>query len=357
MQYYDAFISHASDDKDRVTRPLAEALINRGFKIWYDEFELKIGKSLSESIDKGLTKSRFGIVILSKHFFSKSWPKRELRGLVAQEVANKGIILPIWHEISKEEVMRYSPPLADLVSISTEKGLNTVIEAIIDAFLGDSVLSNRLSQRSDYKENFSQLLQGPAFTLPIYRIATFLEKDTALGVGALSALLAQKIGWQNEQIEQINIAATLRNIGFVGISEQIRYKPGRLSENEFETYKIHTSLGEQILSNTGDPYFNMSAIVAKSHHERWDGSGYPIGLEGNAIPEAGRIVAITDVYYALIKERPYKQAFSEKKALEIMDELKGRHLDPFLFDIFNAEHVDFQLVLNQLKEQEKNENL
>lgn len=120
---YDAFIAHASENKEDFVRPLANVLTKIGFKIWYDEFELKVGDSLRQSIDKGLANSRYAIVVLSKAFFSKNWPQYELNGLVAREIDGKKVILPIWHKIDKDEILSYSPPLADKVAIKT-KGMS-----------------------------------------------------------------------------------------------------------------------------------------------------------------------------------------------------------------------------------------
>lgn len=116
---YDAFISHASEDKDDLVRPLAEELIKNGLSIWYDEFKLKVGDSLRRSIDAGLVRSKFGIVILSPSFFAKNWPQYELDGLVEKEMAGNKVILPLWHKVSKNEVMKYSPALADKVALNT----------------------------------------------------------------------------------------------------------------------------------------------------------------------------------------------------------------------------------------------
>ncbi len=116
---YDAFISHATEDKEDVVSPLADALINMGHSIWYDNFQLTVGDSLRRSIDKGLADSRFGIVVLSPSFFSKQWPQYELDGLVAREIAGGKVIRPIWHKLSKDEVLRFSPTLADKVGLST----------------------------------------------------------------------------------------------------------------------------------------------------------------------------------------------------------------------------------------------
>jgi predicted nucleic acid-binding Zn-ribbon protein len=118
---YDAFISHATEDKKDLVRSLAEALQSRGITVWYDEFELKVGDSLRRSIDKGLAKSRFGIVVLSTAFFAKNWTQYELDGLVAKEMDGGKVILPIWHKIAKDEVMNSSPSLADKLALSTSQ--------------------------------------------------------------------------------------------------------------------------------------------------------------------------------------------------------------------------------------------
>ena len=116
---YDVFISHASEDKDEIVRPLAVALQKLGLKVWFDEFELKIGDSLRRKIDKGLSNSRFGIVVLSQSFFKKGWTNYELDGLVTRAVTDEQILLPIWHKITKQEVISYSPSLADKLARST----------------------------------------------------------------------------------------------------------------------------------------------------------------------------------------------------------------------------------------------
>ena len=116
---YDVFISHASEDKDTVVRPLANALVQHGLRVWYDEFELKIGDSLRRKIDKGLANSRFGIVVLSRDFIKKGWTNYELDGIISKAVSGEQVMLPIWHEITKQEIIAYSPSLADKVARNT----------------------------------------------------------------------------------------------------------------------------------------------------------------------------------------------------------------------------------------------
>lgn len=119
INHYDAFISHATEDKEELVRPLAEELRSMGHSVWYDEFQLRVGDSLRRSIDKGLATSRFGIVVLSPSFFAKQWPQYELDGLVAKEIVGGKVILPLWHKVSKSEVIGYSPTLADKMALNT----------------------------------------------------------------------------------------------------------------------------------------------------------------------------------------------------------------------------------------------
>ena len=119
-------ISHASEDKDEVVRPLAMALKEKGLSVWYDEFELKIGDSLRRKIDLGLAKSNFGIVIISRDFIKKGWTNYELDGLITRSISGEQQLLPIWHNITKKEVIDYSPSLADKVARNT--AINTVEE-------------------------------------------------------------------------------------------------------------------------------------------------------------------------------------------------------------------------------------
>lgn len=127
---YDCFVCHASEDKEPLVNGLVDKLRMKGYKIWYDEFTLTLGDSLREKIDHGLLNSRFGIVILSKAFFAKDWPKKELDGLVAREIEGTKVILPVWHGVKKGDVIKFSPSLAGRLAVSTEKGLDVVVEQI-----------------------------------------------------------------------------------------------------------------------------------------------------------------------------------------------------------------------------------
>lgn len=133
MKQWNAFISHASEDKDSFVRELYQTLTNLGLNIWYDEFTLKVGDSLSKSIDCGLLNSDYGIIIISQSFLSKGWPDYEYRSLLSREIGNKPVILPVWYNVTRENVSQYSLYLADKYAISaTDKNINQVALKLLE---------------------------------------------------------------------------------------------------------------------------------------------------------------------------------------------------------------------------------
>lgn len=139
---YDVFISHASEDKEEIATPLAEALRASGLSVWFDAFELQVGDSLRRKIDQGLGQSTFGVVILSEHFFAKEWPRVELDGLTARATeSDDPMILPIWHHVSKSEVIAQSPTLAGLMALNTAvMTLDEIVEALVRRVRPDAYL-------------------------------------------------------------------------------------------------------------------------------------------------------------------------------------------------------------------------
>ena len=126
---YDAFICHATEDKDDFVGPLAAALVEKGLRVWYDEFELRIGDSLREKIDAGLASSRFGVVVISPSFFQKNWTQYELEGLTARQMSGEKVILPVWHRITREEILKRCPSLTNIVASNSS---THTIEEIAD---------------------------------------------------------------------------------------------------------------------------------------------------------------------------------------------------------------------------------
>jgi hypothetical protein len=175
------FISHASEDKDSVARPLAETLRNRGFAVWFDEFVLEIGDSLMGSIDSGLAECEFGVVILSPAFFSKEWPRRELAGLLAREQDEK-LILPVWHNLTASQVARHSPLLADRLAASTSAGTLAVADSIALAMRKRS--RGELLRPSDYCLSFT--MTGPQLVAVVHQ---WLARDTPFEQAPLRLML------------------------------------------------------------------------------------------------------------------------------------------------------------------------
>ena len=156
-------------------------------------------------------------------------------------------------------------------------------------------------------------------------------------------------------IENIYHAAPLHDIGKVGIADHILLKPGKLTTEEFEIIKTHTTIGANTLQAVRTRYpknafVNMGIALTRSHHEKWDGSGYPDGLVGEDIPLSARIMALADVYDALRSKRPYKKAFSREKARAILEEGVGRHFDPVVVEAFLALETEFAEAIGRLKD-------
>lgn len=153
-----------------------------------------------------------------------------------------------------------------------------------------------------------------------------------------------------EQIELIAKTAPLHDIGKIAIPDQVLLKPGRLTEEEFAVIQTHSELGNSMLCTAGEhlgeenDFLTMARVVARSHHEKWDGSGYPQGLAGEEIPLAARIMAVADVFDALITKRPYKTAMTYDQAAEVIRAGRGKHFDPMIVDVFEEAREDFERI-------------
>jgi putative two-component system response regulator len=160
--------------------------------------------------------------------------------------------------------------------------------------------------------------------------------EHAQRVGRSAARLAEALGRPAYEVELLRRAAPLHDIGKIGVPDAILLKPGKLDPQEFEVMRTHSRIGHQILSGSGSRVLRVSAEIALTHHERWDGSGYPEGLKGDAIPLCGRIAAVADVFDALMHRRPYKEAWSLDAAVAEIREGSGRHFDPAVVGVFEA---------------------
>jgi len=174
------------------------------------------------------------------------------------------------------------------------------------------------------------------------RTAEYKDAETAnhtVRVAYYSKLLAKKIGLSEEKQNIIYYSAPFHDIGKVGIADSILLKEGKLSDDEFDIMKSHVYIGSEILKETNSAYLIEGQIIAQNHHEKYDGSGYPLGIKGEDIPISARIVTIADVFDALTSVRPYKKSWSIQDAVLLLLKEKGGHFDPKLVDLF-VESID-----------------
>lgn len=172
--------------------------------------------------------------------------------------------------------------------------------------------------------------------------AEYKDNETGMHVIRISyycRIMATAIGMNKEEVDLILNASPMHDIGKIGIADNILRKPGRLNDEERAVMERHAEIGAQIIGKHDNPLLDMARTVALTHHEKWDGTGYPQGLKGNDIPLAGRIVAIADVFDALVSKRPYKDGWPFEKAVELLQKESGRHFDPMLVNVF-VENID-----------------
>jgi putative two-component system response regulator len=163
------------------------------------------------------------------------------------------------------------------------------------------------------------------------------DTDTGEHIWRMSAYaraLAEAVGWSSELAERLELAAPMHDTGKIGIPDTILKAPRKLTSEEWVVMKTHTEIGSRILNMSHNPIFSMAADVALYHHEKWDGSGYPMGLSGESISECARIVAIADVFDALTMKRPYKEAWPVEKSITEIKNGSGKHFEPRLVDAF-----------------------
>lgn len=182
------------------------------------------------------------------------------------------------------------------------------------------------------------------------KAAEYRDNETGMHVIRMShysQLLAQKAGMTPKACEMILQASPMHDVGKIGIPDNILLKPGKLNHDEWQIMKSHAIIGADILSESGSDMLNMAETIARTHHEKYDGSGYPKGLKGEEIPIEGRIIAISDVFDALTSSRPYKKAWTVEEATSFINSESGRHFDPKLVSLFN----EFLPEILKIKEQ------
>lgn len=172
-------------------------------------------------------------------------------------------------------------------------------------------------------------------------------------LGEYSALIAGIIGWDDDDIDDIRLAATMHDIGKIGTPDTILFKPGRLTPEERKVMEQHCAIGKEILDGSTIPIIQMACDIAYCHHEKWDGSGYPQKLIGTTIPQSARIVAILDVWDALRSKRVYAPSFTFEKTLSIMAEMAPGHFDPTLYQVFLDNLDSIQEIYERFQDEPK----
>jgi putative two-component system response regulator len=155
-------------------------------------------------------------------------------------------------------------------------------------------------------------------------------------VGATASAIGGVLGLSDTELRELRLAGPLHDVGKVALPHDLLTKPGRLSALEMETVKTHTTVGSRLLRGSGSSLLDAAEVIARTHHERWDGRGYPNGLEGEAIPLAGRIVAIADSFDVITHEAPYRAALDVDAAVEEIERGRGTHYDPRAVDAFTT---------------------
>ncbi len=218
------------------------------------------------------------------------------------------------------------------------------------------VLEEMVQQRTkQLRQAFETIKNASLDTIHrLSRAAEFKDEDTGahiLRMSNYSAVVARKMGLKEKTVESILYAAPMHDIGKIGTPDYILLKPGKLDPAEWEIMKQHTINGGRILEGSEKGFIKLGEIIAMTHHEKWDGSGYPKGLKGKEIPKVGQIVAIADVFDALTTKRPYKEPFSLEKSFNIIREGSGNHFNPGVVEAFFA--VENEIL--EIKEKYKDE--
>jgi two-component system response regulator RpfG len=185
------------------------------------------------------------------------------------------------------------------------------------------------------------------------KVGEYKDEDTGnhiIRISRYSRLIAEKMGLPEEQCDLISRAAPMHDIGKIAIPDVILMKPARLTDDEFRVMQHHTLVGYDILKDSPSIYLQTGSIIALSHHEKYNGQGYPQGLAGDTIPLEARIVAVADVFDALVTKRPYKEAWPEEKAFGFIRQERGKHFDPDCADLFLEESEVITSIHNELAE-------
>jgi response regulator RpfG family c-di-GMP phosphodiesterase len=209
-------------------------------------------------------------------------------------------------------------------------------------------------ENAELTEDLKQAHLDTIFRLGV--AAEYRDKETANHIKRMShycALIARGLGWSDEAVETILWSSLMHDVGKLGIPDSILQKPGRLTPEERKVMELHTTIGGSILKGAKAPVLLKSRIVALTHHEKFDGTGYPRGLKGEKIPLEGRVTILADVFDALSSKRVYKEAMPEAEVLRILTEGRGTHFDPAILDIFLGKLEEVRTVKDRYSDREE----
>ncbi len=217
----------------------------------------------------------------------------------------------------------------------------------------DAMVRERTRELEETVRRLEQTRLETIFRLS--RAAEYKDEDTGSHIRRISMyceVLGRYLGLEESELRVLVHSAPLHDLGKIGIPDAILLKPGKLTEDEFEIMKTHTTLGAEILAGSDDPYLQTGSIIALSHHERWDGRGYPKGLAAEDIPLHGRIVAVADVFDALVSKRPYKDPMPFAKAVSIVRDGSGSQFDAGIVDAFSEELGEFERIYQTVQDED-----
>jgi len=209
---------------------------------------------------------------------------------------------------------------------------STLLQVAREHLLNEDVLEREVRRRSAAIRHREEEI-----AIRLLAVASVRDGETAghvRRIGLYAAAVAEALGWGTSRAEDMKIAAPMHDIGKIGIPDAILRKPGRLTDDEYRIMQRHTVIGAEMLAGSDIPLLKMGREIALCHHEKWNGTGYPNALKGEDIPMAARIVAIVDVYDAMLSRRVYKDPIPESDVLDAMARAAGQDFDPSLFDIF-----------------------
>lgn len=258
---------------------------------------------------------------------------REAGWMAFRTVAWYVIAGALWISLSDSIAAQFAARSPDtLNAVQSLKGVGyVVVTATMLWFLMRRQIAAVLRSREQVRRSEREVVERLA------RAAEWRDDDTAQHiqrVGEISYLIARQAGLEDELCGIIRDASSMHDLGKIGVPDAVLRKPGKLSPEEFELVKQHPNIGADILQGGTTPLVQMAEVIARWHHERWDGTGYPDGLQGEEIPIPARIVAIADVFDALTSRRPYKEAWPMVRAIQAIRSLAGTHFDPRLVECF-----------------------